>query len=88
MRFCLLASPLIQFRFVVGPLVLDDDTKGFIPFPVYKHKRDRGEIMQEFCKPSDILFPEFLNTHAPEMDNLHSTFFTAAARIKFQKNTS
>ena len=60
MRFCLLASPLFQFRFVVGPLVLDHDTEGFIPFPVYKHKRDRGEIMQEFCKPSDILFPEFL----------------------------
>jgi hypothetical protein len=40
--------------------VRDDETKGFIPFPVYKHRRERGAIMQEFCKPSDILFPEFL----------------------------
>jgi hypothetical protein len=29
-----------------------------------------------------------LNTRAPEMDDLHSTFFTAAARIKIQKNAS
>jgi hypothetical protein len=30
----------------------------------------------------------YRNTRAPEMDNLHSTFFTAAARIKIQKNMS
>ena len=42
------------------PLVTDRETTGFIPFPIVKHKKERGEIMFEYCKSSDILFPEFL----------------------------
>ena len=42
------------------PLVTDRVTTGFIPFPIVKHKKERGEIMFEYCKSSDILFPEFL----------------------------
>ena len=41
--------------------MIDEDAKGFVPFAVVKHQRNRrGDIMQEFCKPSEILFPEFL----------------------------
>jgi hypothetical protein len=41
--------------------VIDEDSKGFIPFAVVKHQTNRRrEIMQELCMASEILFPEFL----------------------------